>query len=174
MNESSLAEATATPPTTGIRAAYTGRGNIWPRKRALNNAVNSGSAAWHRWKGDEDRDDGDRNDFVLFPITLFSFFLGSHTPCVLNFRRTGTLAQAYKTTSRRWAIVVGSLVLSFSASSFQHKPLQYKKQSKSVSNTRLVCDLKRGAKGPRVHDLFNRAPTVLHPLLCNVYCVICL
>lgn len=36
----------ATPPTTGIRAAYTGRVKNWPRNRALKSAVKSGSPAW--------------------------------------------------------------------------------------------------------------------------------
>lgn len=45
MKESSLREAMATPPTTGRRAAYTGRAKIWPRNRALKSAVKSGSPA---------------------------------------------------------------------------------------------------------------------------------
>lgn len=35
----------ATPPTTGKRAAYTGRVKIWPRKSALKSAVKRGSPA---------------------------------------------------------------------------------------------------------------------------------
>jgi len=40
-----LREAMATPPTTGRRAAYTGRVKNCPRKRALKRAVKRGSPA---------------------------------------------------------------------------------------------------------------------------------
>lgn len=45
VKESSLREAMATPPTTGIRAAYTGRVKNCPRNTALQSAVKRGSPA---------------------------------------------------------------------------------------------------------------------------------
>jgi len=45
LNDRSVAMATATPPTTGTKAAYTGKGKISPRTTAFTAAEKSGSRA---------------------------------------------------------------------------------------------------------------------------------